>query len=304
MPRVSVIIPAFNAEQHIAEALSSVSAQTYDDWEVIVADDRSTDATPEIAAGFAHVKVVRTPARTGPSSARNVGVAAADGELLAFLDADDYWLPECLASQVALFDRSGGPRAGIGIVATNARILGPDGRLLPDTYADYMRVPHVIDLTALLRWNAIFVSALTPRHVFDEVGGFAPEILGTGDHDLWIRILERGYKVASNPEPLAVYRVTPGSLSQDKASMARAAQTVYNRALERGNLTPTQRQIARRALRQQRVVERVLSRHRSLPELVATLLLAVLVVAENPRWVWSVGTRLARRKPLLSSFSI
>src|SRR5437667_12904384 len=105
MPRVSVIIPAFNAETYIAEALRSVAGQTYDDWDVVIADDRSTDKTVEIAKGFGErVKVVEHHENAGPATARNTAVAHSDGELLAFLDADDYWLPDFLEQQVGRFD--------------------------------------------------------------------------------------------------------------------------------------------------------------------------------------------------------
>ena len=98
MPRVSVIIPAFNNEATLAEAVQSVQSQTYVDWEVIVSDDASTDGTAAVAEGFGGpIRVVRNPENRGSGPARNAAVEVAEGELLALLDADDYWLPEFLA---------------------------------------------------------------------------------------------------------------------------------------------------------------------------------------------------------------
>jgi cellulose synthase/poly-beta-1,6-N-acetylglucosamine synthase-like glycosyltransferase len=304
MPRVSVIIPAFNAAAHLAETLQSVCEQTYDDWEVAVVDDASTDATIEIARQFGKkFKTVASPRNEGPAAARNLGIVQSTGELLAFLDADDYWLPTYLEQQVGLFDGSrqhGGD--GVGIVACNARVLGPEG-FLPGTYSDYIGSPEGLTVSRLLVSNPIFVSALSPREVVEEVGGFCPDITGTEDHDLWLRILELGFRVVINRSPLAVYRVSSDSISADTASMARAAQTVYGRALERANLTQTERRIARRELRRQRAVEKVASIDGiSYVEVIRSLPLVALVALEHPKQWPSYARILARRRPAFSAF--
>jgi teichuronic acid biosynthesis glycosyltransferase TuaG len=286
MPRVSVIIPAFNAEAHIAETLRSIETQTFGDWEVVVGDDCSTDATAAIASGFGNrVNVVSTPENAGPATARNSAIACASGELVAFLDADDYWLPSFLEQQVALFDKEQATRAPVGVVACDARILDGDGFQLR-TYMEITGWLGTITTTDLLRFNPIFVSAVAPRAVVDEVGGFCADIFGAEDRDLWLRIVELGYRVVANPEPLAVYRVTPASVSSNPASMARAMQTFYRRALERENLSPRERRITRRELRLQRAVEQVaLANGTSLRRMVRALPLLVLAVAEHPkRW--------------------
>src|SRR4051794_18295236 len=101
MPRVSVIIPAYNAEEHIAAALESVARQTYGDWEVVVGDDGSTDRTAEIVAGFGdRFRLVRAERNLGPANGRNVAIEDARGELLATLDSDDLWLPGYLDGMV------------------------------------------------------------------------------------------------------------------------------------------------------------------------------------------------------------
>jgi glycosyltransferase involved in cell wall biosynthesis len=284
MPRVSVIIPAFNVEPFIGETLASVEAQTYRDWEIVVGDDASTDGTADVIRVFGTRALhVRSPDNAGPADARNRAISRASGELLAFLDADDLWLPEYLDEQVSLFDKARAAGVNVGIVACNARILGADG-LLPGTYADRYGPSDGLTLRRLLGSNPIFVSALTLRVAVDEAGGFSTEIVGTEDYDLWVRILELGYQVVASSRPLAVYRLRPGSISTRAGAMARASQLVYQRALDRGMLSPRERRVARRELRLQRAVERVVSAERPFSaETLKALPLLAAAAAEHPR---------------------
>ena len=110
-PKVSVIIPAYNAAPYLAETLASVFAQSYPDYEIIVVDDGSTDDTLAVLEQFAdRITLIRKP-NGGPASARNAGLRQARGELLAFLDGDDLWLPDKLAAQVERDDSEIGRRA-------------------------------------------------------------------------------------------------------------------------------------------------------------------------------------------------
>lgn len=301
MPRVSVIVPAFNAERYLAETLSSVARQTYRDWEVVVGDDASTDRTAKIAEGFGDgFRVVRARVNGGPPVARNMAIAAATGEMLAFLDADDLWLPEYLESQVRLYDESRAVRDDVGIVSCDARILAEDG-FRERTYMEATGPPGEATVTLLLRRNPIF-GVLAPGAVVQEVGGFCAELFGTEDYDLWLRIVERGYRVVFNPSVLAVYRLSPGSVSSHVAVMASGVQAVHRRALERGALTRRQRGIARRQLRLYRAVEQTAAasapgdgRARRYGRVLRTLPLRVLVQLENPSQWRDLLRRLLRR---------
>lgn len=256
MPRVSVIIPAYNAVEAVEEALASVAAQTYRDWEVVVADDASTDATAARASDtLPDTIVIRADRNLGPAGARNLALARASGELVAFLDVDDLWLPHYLERQVGRFDAEAGTR--VGLVACDARIQA-DGRAVDGTYMDQFRgAREPLSLERVLARNRIYVSTLVPRDVGDEVGWFAEELFGTEDHDLWVRILETGRRAVLNDEVLAVYRKSAGSVSSNIARQGANNQKTYARALQRGRLTPRQARIARRELRYNRAMEAV-----------------------------------------------
>jgi teichuronic acid biosynthesis glycosyltransferase TuaG len=268
----------------------------------VVADDCSTDRTSEIARSYGdRIKLVSNSKNSGPATARNTAIAHSSGELLTLLDADDYWLPEYLEQQVGLFDSAGGLNGRVGIVTCNARMLGPDG-FLPGTYMDFVRFPPEVTLTRLLQANPIFGGALSPRTVVDEAGGFCPEIFGAEDHDLWVRIVELGYRVVATRESLVVYRMQPVSVSGDPSSMARASQAVYRRALERGNLSASDRRVARRVLRRQRAIEQIASADGvSYRRALRALPLLLLVAAEHPRGWGALPRMLRRGRKALSS---
>ncbi len=257
MPRVSVIIPAHDAARSIAATLASVLEQTFTSWEVVVCDDASTDATSEVVEGLREPRItlVRSPLNLGPAGARNLALERAGGELVAFLDADDRWLPRYLQAQVDAYDRAG---HDVGLVACDAHVEEA-GRRLEGTYLEQFSAVEPLDLDRVLRRNCIFVSALAPRAVVEEVGGFAADLFGTEDHDLWIRILETGRRAVLNREILAVYRRAPGSVSANIARMGANNQGTYSRALARGRLSPRQRRIARSELRYNRAMEAVAS---------------------------------------------
>lgn len=293
MPRVSVILPAYNEAERIAGALASVRAQTYDDWEVVVADDGSTDATAEVARRFAdpRVRVVQSPVNRGLASTRNLAIAHARGELLALLDADDAWLPEYLERLLALHDAHAG-RVRVGVASCNARLV-VDGKADPVTYGERFGFPEDVSVWSLLESNPIFVGVLAPKRVIEEVGGFAEGLRSSEDLDLWLRVLEAGYQVVSTREPLVLYRIRPGQLSGNLAGMAAGSREVYARALERHRLSPRERRRAGRVLRLQTAVERVApaldgraAGLRARAGVVARALgLIAVVVAENPpRW--------------------
>jgi glycosyltransferase involved in cell wall biosynthesis len=215
---VTIVIPAFQAAGTIGDAILSVSAQTHARLEIVVVDDGSTDGTADVARSL----MVREPrlrvlsqANGGVAAARNTGIAAANGGLVAFLDADDVWHPWKIARQVERFARAG---PTVGVVYTWSTYTDPTGRILPgraftarfegDVYAqllvgNFVNGTHMVR-TALLRG----------------VGGYDTDLRGNEDLDLYLRLAER-CDFAVVPACLAAYRSHAGSLSHRVWAMRR-----------------------------------------------------------------------------------
>jgi teichuronic acid biosynthesis glycosyltransferase TuaG len=259
MPHVSVIIPAHNAAPFIEQTLASVREQTYSDWEIVVVDDGSDDNTWELlqAAGPG-VRSFRRERAGGPAVARNLAIRNANGELMVFLDADDLLLPRYLESQLERYRAAVHSHEGkVGLVACDARILVGD-RYAPYTHMERIPERHApITLERVLRRNLIYGACLVPTEVGEVVGWFDPELFGTEDFGLWIKILETGNRAVLNHEVLAVYRRSAGTVSSNIARQGVNNCRAYELALKRGRLTPKQRSIARRAIRYNRAMEEV-----------------------------------------------
>jgi teichuronic acid biosynthesis glycosyltransferase TuaG len=255
-----VIVPAHNAAPYLPEAIASVQLQTFQDWELVVVDDGSSDDTWRLLQAYdPPVHSFHRASPGGPALARNHAIAHASGDLVAFLDADDLLLPGYLHSQLAAYElacRRYGQEA-VGLVGCDARIL------IGERYAPYTHLQRVpggpgpLTLERVLRRNPIYVSCLVPRAVGEAVGWFDPELFGTEDFGLWIKILEAGYRGVLNDEVLAVYRRGAGSLSSDLASQAVNNRRAYELALVRGRLSARQRKIALSAIRYNLAMEHV-----------------------------------------------
>jgi glycosyltransferase involved in cell wall biosynthesis len=258
MPRVVVAVPVHDGERFLAAALASIADQAYADWEAIVVDDASSDASLAIAAEFARrdprFRLIRLERNAGVAAARNTAIRAGDGaELVALLDQDDVWGPDYLARSVALFDAARAAGRRPGIVACNARLSTADG-MLAETFAERFGWTDRIDLDAMIARNCVLARAVFSRAAFDAVGGFAPECGAADDYDLWLRILEAGYEVIATREPLVTYRLHAAAQSRDLGRMAESNLVTYRRALERGALSPRQRRALRSRVRHHRAL--------------------------------------------------
>ena len=243
-PRISIITPAHDDAATIEATIRSVARQSVGDWEHVICDDASSDDTAarvEVAAAAdPRVRLVRSTANGGPSAARNMALEVARGELVAFLDADDCYEPEYLRTMAAAFDAR---QDRVGIVCCDAWRVDPGGRRL-GRYSETTGGAAGANLLGVLRGNPIFIAALCPRAVVDEVGAFCTECWGSEDHDLWLRIIETGREVVYVDQPLVTYRVQPGSVSSSRERMARTDQVTFRRALARGRLGPRERRVA------------------------------------------------------------
>jgi len=210
-PQVSVIIPALNAGATLGRALDSVAAQTYPHWEAIVIDDASSDDTAALVASRRdpRCRLLRRTARGGPSRARNDGIAAARGEVIALLDADDEWRPEKLARQVAALAQH--PAAALVVCDMSA--VRADGSAGTSVFTRQAPSAGVAAWKALLASSFIGTSAaLAPRALVEEIGGFDASLAVGEDQDLFIRLALRG-EVVVLPEALAIYHYRHASYS-------------------------------------------------------------------------------------------
>lgn len=194
MPKVSVIIPSYNHEKYVAECIQSVLDQTYEDFEIVVTDDGSTDRTVEIIEGFtdARITLFKFPRNRGACIAANNCLQHASGQYVAVLSSDDAWYPEKLEMQVRYLDEHPDLAAVFGRVDW----IDETGRLITDrrfAFRDVFNAPN----RTRFEWLRYFFeignclchpSSLVRRACYSEVGAFNPALAGLPDLDLWIRI--------------------------------------------------------------------------------------------------------------------
>jgi glycosyltransferase involved in cell wall biosynthesis len=223
---ISVVIPAYNHARYLAQAIASALGQTRPAAEVIVVDDGSTDDTPRVLEPFRDaVRTVRQPNR-GVSAARNAGAALAQGDLFAFLDADDVWLPGKLAAQAECF--AAAPETGLVHCAVEE--IDAEGRVVR-TRTDGMD-GRVAEEMLLFRRAVILgggSGAVVTRARFEEVGGFDESLATSADWDLHHRIARRA-PVGFVPQVLLRYRVHGANMHGDVARTAREMLQAYGKA--------------------------------------------------------------------------
>jgi glycosyltransferase involved in cell wall biosynthesis len=214
MPRVSVIIPAFNSGRFIGQTLASVFAQTYSDYEVIVADDGSTDDTHEIVGRYGKRITHVRQANRGPAAARNLAISRAVGEFIAYLDADDVWYSHKLERQVAFLDAN----KACGIVHSDFTVIDETDRVIhrrfnQETRAEIPPPQGHCELDLLRRCHIQIPTVVERYDCFRKIGGFDERLKGVEDYARWISLAMKGISFGYIEEPLAMYRRTPGSLS-------------------------------------------------------------------------------------------
>lgn len=231
VPRVSAVIPAWNAERYLADCLDSVYGQKFDGGlEVILVDDGSTDATAAMAEGYPDLVLLRQPNR-GPAAARNAGIRRARGEWVAFLDADDLWPAGKLQKQLDLL--AGHPLAGLCFGdCRQFDAAGPRPRTLFEEEGTDGWGPGPVLSDAYSRLlTANFVttgSVLARRCVLEELGGFDEALRLVEDLELWLRVA-RSHPVLWSPEVCLLRRRHAGNLSRDNEAMALAWIEVLRR---------------------------------------------------------------------------
>jgi glycosyltransferase involved in cell wall biosynthesis len=202
-PLISCIVPVFNGERYLGEALESILAQTYRLLEIIVADDGSTDGTAAVVATYGdQVRYLRQE-NAGPAAARNLGLSAVRGGFVAFLDADDLWHPEKLARQMARFEA----RADLEMCVTQAQNFWvPELREFGARHRDHPGLQETVCARSLC-------TLLVQGSLVDRVGGFNPEFSAGEDTDWFLRAFEHGAVMESLPDVLMYRRWHRSNLS-------------------------------------------------------------------------------------------
>ncbi len=248
-PRVSVCIPTFNRAGYLAEAMASVLAQTYGDFELIISDNASTDNTGEVAASFndSRVRYYRNPVNIGMAPNYNRCLELARGEYIAFVCDDDLWLPDFLARTVEVLDHH--PR--VGVVGCDIQLMDAGGKpfaLVSRRHAGKRRLNPAVTCAEGPRKNFLefvvlnpcgigFMASLIRRQCYRQVGPFENVICM--DWDMYMRIGEAGWWGYWIARPLARYRCHGQMGSNDRLRMAQDVIKIYesrkfgNRRLER-----------------------------------------------------------------------
>lgn len=236
-PRISVIIPTYNRAWALARAVDSVLSQEYPDVELIIVDDGSTDDTLNLLESYGNaIKVITQPNR-GVSAARNQGIAAASGALIALLDSDDYWLPGKLSRQAAFFDRH--PEALIcqtrEIWVRRGRRVNPKNR--------HAKPSGMIFGPSLALCLVSPSAVMVRKSLFDQVGLFDESMPACEDYDLWLRVAAH-HPVHLIDEPLIVKQ--GGHPDQLSASPGLDKYRIYSidKILRNGTLSEDQRRAA------------------------------------------------------------
>jgi teichuronic acid biosynthesis glycosyltransferase TuaG len=209
---VSIIVPVYNAAKYIENTITMVSEQTYKDWELILVDDASTDGSADliekiIAGQGKRIRLIRKSVNEGAAAARNSGIDASAGRYIAFLDADDVWLPEKLEKQIAFMEKTGTAFSFHSYEFGDEK-ANPTGRVV--------RAPQTLKFRQALSRTVIFTTTVMfDTEKIDMEIIHMPQV-PSEDTATWWRILKSGYVAYGLDENLAVYRRPAKSLSSNK----------------------------------------------------------------------------------------
>ncbi|MBD2449488.1 glycosyltransferase [Nostoc sp. FACHB-152] len=231
MPKISVIIPAYNAEKTIAETIKSVQKQTFSDFELIVINDGSKDRTVEIVESIQDERLkIFSYENGGLPVARNRGISQATGEFIAFLDADDLWTADKLERQLIALEEN--PEAGVAYSWTCFMDVDEQGKplsFLPSPrYAFTGNVYEKLLVSDFIHNGS---NTLIRRQALESTGGFDPACPGCADWDYWLRLSTR-WDFVVIPKHQILYRRTPGAMSSKVEQMKEAALIAMKKAYQ------------------------------------------------------------------------
>ncbi len=246
-PRVSVIIPAYNVAEFISETLDSVFSQTYDDFETIVINDGSPDTEnlEQILEKYQTKIVYLKQENQGAAVARNTGIQKAQGEIIAFLDGDDIWLPEFLDRQIELLDEK-----AFGMVYCDALLFGEHQRK-PETYMEKAPSSGEVTPETLIntQCNVITSGTIVKKQHLIKAGLFNPNAIRTEDFEMWFSMAKRGVKIGYQKKVLLKYRVRKTGLTGDNIQASERGIRALSIICERNELSESEERARLRQIR-------------------------------------------------------
>jgi glycosyltransferase involved in cell wall biosynthesis len=256
LPDISIVIPAYNVAAYIAETLESVFAQTCTDFEVIVVNDGSPDTEEferAIQPYLERICYLKHDNR-GASAARNTGLRAARGELIAFLDADDVWSSQYLAEQLRFMREH-----DYDLVCADAMIFGSSadaGQSYMDTLMGTAPPEGLVTFLELVNADRSLITSgvVVRRDLILEVGLFDETLRNAQDFDLWLRLARHGARLAYHRQVLLSYRSRPNSLSGDAINSHQRELRVFDKIEQSYDFTPSERAEVSAVIRNRRAL--------------------------------------------------
>jgi glycosyltransferase involved in cell wall biosynthesis len=251
-PVVTVVIPVYNAARYIGQALDSLQAQTFKDFEVIVVNDGSDDREELESILKSHPQPLTyiSQENKGVSAARNAAIKVGRGEFYAQLDADDQWTPDYLEVQLGILEDD----PTVTLVYPNATIIGEGAT----SGLEFMKInPSEGDVTfeSLVLQKCVVMTCVTAcMSAIRDAGMFDESIRSCEDFDLWLRIVNNGGRIVYHRRPLVLYRRREGSLSSDRAWMARNLLGVFEKCAATFQLMPAERELLNENINDQRAM--------------------------------------------------
>lgn len=226
MPSVSIIMPCHNGARYLDESINSVLSQKYSDWELLIIDDNSTDGSFDIIKNYcqndSRIKLFHTDKSSGmPATPRNVGIQAAKGRYIAFLDSDDFWMPEKLTHQLPLFEKN-----DCAVVFSFYKKMDENGNIGETV----IKSPLIVDFKNLL--NGDCIGNLTGIYDTLKVGKVYQKEIHAEDYLMWLEILKKGLKAYNTNSTEAIYRISNNSISSNKLKSAKWNWGIFRKELK------------------------------------------------------------------------
>jgi glycosyltransferase involved in cell wall biosynthesis len=221
---VSIIMPLYNGKLHIREAINSVLAQSYAQWELLIINDCSTDESEEIVfeycKTFQNIQLLKTEVNSGPAAARNIGIKIAKGKYISFLDSDDIWVKDKLQKQIEFIERK-----NAAIVFSNYEKISHFGIIENRV----VKLPKQVSYKSMLKINSI--PCLTAMYDTEKLGKLFQHTdryyISYEDYIMWLFVLKKGVIAYNTNNNLAFYRLSDKSLSRNKFKMITIRWNLY-----------------------------------------------------------------------------